>query len=54
VLRRLLEWCESTGVDNVELHASADGGHLYRSEGFWEGSTALALRRRPWDPAPGS
>ena len=25
---------------------------LYRSEGFWEGSTGLALRRRPWDPPP--
>ena len=22
------------------------------SEGFWEGSTGLAMRRRPWDPAP--
>jgi GNAT superfamily N-acetyltransferase len=52
VLRALLEWFESEGVDNVELHASPDGEQLYRSEGFWEGSTALALRRRPWDPAP--
>jgi GNAT superfamily N-acetyltransferase len=53
VLVALLEWFESQGVDNVELHASADGEHLYRSEGFWEGSTARAMRRRPWDPAPG-
>jgi ribosomal protein S18 acetylase RimI-like enzyme len=53
VLRGLLEWFESQGVDNVELHASPDGKALYRSEGFWEGSTGLALRRRPWDPAPG-
>ncbi|HVA02459.1 MAG TPA: GNAT family N-acetyltransferase [Acidimicrobiales bacterium] len=53
VLRGLLEWFESQGVDNVELHASADGKALYRSEGFWEGSTGLALRRRPWDPVPG-
>jgi GNAT superfamily N-acetyltransferase len=53
VLRSLLAWFESEGVDNVELHASDDGELLYRSEGFWEGSTALALRRRPWDPAPG-
>jgi len=52
VLRALLAWFESQGVDNVELHASADGDRLYRSEGFWEGSTALAMRRRPWDPAP--
>jgi GNAT superfamily N-acetyltransferase len=53
VLRALLEWFESEGVDSVELHASPDGAPLYRSEGFWEGSTGLALRRRPWDPAPG-
>jgi len=53
VLRGLLEWFEAQGVDNVELHASADGKALYRSEGFWEGSTGLALRRRPWDPVPG-
>jgi ribosomal protein S18 acetylase RimI-like enzyme len=52
VLRTLLAWFESQGVDNVELHASADGEQLYRSEGFWEGSTAIALRRRSWDPAP--
>jgi GNAT superfamily N-acetyltransferase len=53
VLRALLEWFESQGVANVELHASTAGAPLYRSEGFWEGSTGLALRRRPWDPAPG-
>jgi GNAT superfamily N-acetyltransferase len=53
VLRALLEWFESEGVDNGELHASPDGAPLYRSEGFWEGSTGLALRRRPWDPPPG-
>jgi ribosomal protein S18 acetylase RimI-like enzyme len=53
VLQGLLAWFESEGVDNVELHASRDGVGLYRSESFWEGSTGLALRRRPWDPAPG-
>ncbi len=53
VLRALLGWFESEGVDNVELHASPQGGPLYRDEAFWEGSTGLALRRRPWDPAPG-
>jgi GNAT superfamily N-acetyltransferase len=52
VLRALLGWFESQGVDDVELHASTEGAPLYRSEGFWEGSTGLALRRRPWDPAP--
>jgi GNAT superfamily N-acetyltransferase len=50
VLRGLLDWFEAQGVDNVELHASPDGAALYRLEGFWEGSTGLALRRRPWDP----
>ncbi len=54
VLRALLAWFEAQGVDNVELHASPDGDPLYRSEGFWEGSTGLAMRRRPWDPVPGS
>jgi GNAT superfamily N-acetyltransferase len=54
VLRGLLEWFESQGVYNVELHASPYGEHLYRSEGFWEGSTGHAMRRRPWDPAPAS
>ncbi len=53
VLQGLLEWFETQGVDNVELHASPDGNQLYRSEGFWEGSTGLAMRRRPWDPPPG-
>ena len=52
VLRSLLEWFESQGVDNVELHASTDGASLYQAEGFWSGSTGLAVRRRPWDPPP--
>jgi len=54
VLRALLAWFEAQGVHDVELHASPQGRPLYRSEGFWEGSTGLALRRRPWDPAPGT
>jgi hypothetical protein len=49
-VRGLLRWYEAQGVDNVELHASPDGAALYRLEGFWEGSTGLAMRRRPWDP----
>ncbi len=53
VLRALLGWFESQGVDDIELHASPEGAPLYRSEGFWEGSTGVALRRRPWDPGPG-
>jgi len=52
VLRALLDWYEERGVDNVELHASPAGAALYRSEGFWEGRTGLAMRRRPWDPPP--
>jgi len=52
VLRALLAWYEAHGVDTVELHASAGGAPLYRSEGFWEGSTGQAMRRRSWDPPP--
>jgi GNAT superfamily N-acetyltransferase len=52
VLRRLLDWYDELGVGPVELHATAEGARLYRSEGFWEGSGAVALRRRPWDPPP--
>lgn len=54
VLQAVLGWFEERGVDNVELHATAAGTPLYRSEGFWEGSGGLAMRRRPWDPPPGS
>jgi GNAT superfamily N-acetyltransferase len=52
VLRALLAWFEWRGVDDVELHATTVGSALYRSEGFWEGASGLALRRRPWDPPP--
>lgn len=52
VLRAVLQFFEERGVDNVELHATADGAPLYRSEGFWEGSAGLAMRRRPYDPPP--
>lgn len=54
VLVGLLGWLESRGVDNVELHASPEGDALYRSEGFWAGTGGVAMRRRPWDPPPGS
>lgn len=53
VLRALLAWFESRGVDNVELHATPDGAALYRSEGFWRGTGGLPMRRRPWDPPTG-
>ncbi len=54
VLRRLVAWFEAGGIGTVELHASAGGAPLYRSEGFWGGSTGLAMRYRAWDPPPGS
>lgn len=52
VLRALLGWFASQGVDTVELHATPAGEALYRSEGFWGGSTGKAMRRRSWDPPP--
>jgi len=52
VLAALLRWYEERGVHDVELHASTAGAPLYRTMGFWEGSTGVALRRRPWDPPP--
>lgn len=52
VLRALVGWFGSQGIDTVELHASAAGAPLYRSEGFWGGSTGVAMRRRGWDPPP--
>ncbi len=52
VLLAVLDWFETSGVDNVELHATPQGEPLYRSEGFWRGSGGLPMRRRPWDPPP--
>lgn len=52
VLRGLVAWFAAQGIDTVELHASPSGAPLYRSEGFWGGSTGLAMRRRSWDPPP--
>jgi GNAT superfamily N-acetyltransferase len=52
VLAALLRWYEERGVHDVELHASTAGAPLYRTMGFWEGSTGVALRRRSWDPPP--
>lgn len=54
VLRSVLGWFEERGIDNVELHATEQGAPLYRSEGFWRGSTGEPMRRRSWDPPPGS
>jgi GNAT superfamily N-acetyltransferase len=34
LLRELLRWCRSNGIENVVLHASADGRPLYRKLGF--------------------
>jgi GNAT superfamily N-acetyltransferase len=52
VLRAILEWFDERGVDNVELHATDAGAPLYRSEGFWRGSSGEPMRRRAWDPPP--
>lgn len=52
VLRALLGWFDARGIDNIELHATAEGAPLYRSEGFWRGSGGEPMRRRPWDPPP--
>ncbi len=52
VLRAVLAWFAERGVDNVELHATAQAEPLYRSEGFWHGRGGEPMRRRPWDPPP--
>jgi GNAT superfamily N-acetyltransferase len=53
VMTKLLEQLDTLGGE-VALHATRMGEPLYRSLGFWEGSKAPALRRRIWDPAPGT
>ncbi|EFL21158.1 putative acetyltransferase [Streptomyces himastatinicus ATCC 53653] len=39
----LLDWFAAQGVTRVDLHATDDAEHLYRSLGFTEHSTALSL-----------
>jgi GNAT superfamily N-acetyltransferase len=53
VMLKLLESLDALGGE-VALHATSTGEPLYRSLGFWEGSGAPHLRRRSWDPAPGT
>ena len=53
VMTTLLDWFDRRGGE-VDLHATEMGAPLYRSLGFWEGSGAPQLRRRSWDPAPGT
>lgn len=44
-LAALLDWMRSTGIAAVDLHATPDAEHLYRSVGFTESAdTALTLR----------
>lgn len=44
-LTALLDWMRSTGISTVDLHATADGEHLYRARGFTEpADQALTLR----------
>lgn len=33
-MQELLAWCDSIGLRRVDLNASPDGHHLYRSLGF--------------------
>lgn len=49
ILRFLMAWYEQQGIGVIELHASSQGAALYRSEGFWGGSTGTAMRYRAWD-----
>lgn len=35
-LTALLDWMRSTGISTVDLHATSDGEHLYRTMGFAE------------------
>ncbi len=53
VMTTMLDRLDARGGE-VALHATSMGEPLYRSLGFWEGSGAPALRRRSWDPAPGT
>ena len=53
VMTTLLGWFDARGGE-VDLHATGMGEPLYRSLGFWEGSGTPSLRRRSWDPAPGT
>ncbi|SCK58823.1 GNAT family N-acetyltransferase [Streptomyces sp. WMMB 322] len=39
----LLDWFAERGVTRVDLHASTDAEHLYRSMGFGEHSIALSI-----------
>jgi GNAT superfamily N-acetyltransferase len=39
----LLDWMAGRGVTRVDLHATEDAEHLYRSMGFTEHSLALSL-----------
>jgi GNAT superfamily N-acetyltransferase len=53
VMTELLDWFDPRGGE-IDLHATVMGEPLYRSLGFWEGSGVPQLRRRSWDPAPGT
>jgi len=50
VMGKLLEWCAEQGAGIVELHATPDGEHLYRSIGFGQ-EGGLAMRRQARDEA---
>jgi GNAT superfamily N-acetyltransferase len=46
IMTAILAWCEARGIQNVELHATAQGEPLYRSMGFTD-PHAPELRRQP-------
>jgi len=46
ILRALLGWFDSLGVEVVELNASSMGEPLYRAEGFDDARWGAPLRRR--------
>jgi ribosomal protein S18 acetylase RimI-like enzyme len=43
LMKAAMEWCRSSGVDTVVLHASPDGRGLYESMGF-AGTNEMRLR----------
>jgi GNAT superfamily N-acetyltransferase len=45
IMQTMIDWCKREGFVRVNLHASADGRHLYESMGF-EASNEMQLKLR--------
>ncbi|MBZ5678582.1 MAG: GNAT family N-acetyltransferase [Acidobacteriia bacterium] len=45
IMQTMIDWCRQKGFARVDLHASADGRHLYESLGF-EPSNEMRLKLR--------